>query len=387
MGRFAKRWTMRTILAVFAAAATAVPTWAGPFDSAPGTRARAMGGAFAAVADDGSAVWHNPAGLAGRTERVATAEWGQGAAVDDGGDISTENAFFFGGYFAEPEYAFGAFFLTPYTIHYSVPDPGGRDRAFGRVEESIQVVSVPLAIAPGAFEGRLKFGGTVEWVRADIGGSQIVYRDAAGFANGYAAADDSTSDISGSLGMLAHLVDAPDLRLSLGATYRFGVSGGIGEDARRDPGDAGVADLFFDKPAGYELGAALWLPLGQPTRNAVRRTSMTISAQYGKTDWGGANDGRVDLEYDRYAAGAELVFDRDREQIGQIALRAGYYLADPSGNAGSFDWPEVRGITYGFGMKIGQMTLDLAQEYRTLENDRGLDDSEFLSSAALSLSF
>src|SRR5574338_749306 len=46
---------------------TAVPggraAWAQPFEQA-GVRAQGMGGAFVAVADDASAVWWNPAGLA-----------------------------------------------------------------------------------------------------------------------------------------------------------------------------------------------------------------------------------------------------------------------------------------------------------------------------------
>ncbi|MFP4390440.1 MAG: hypothetical protein ACLFPR_16045, partial [Desulfococcaceae bacterium] len=284
--------TMATILTAMAAG----PAVAGPFNSAPGARARAMGGAFAAVADDASAAWHNPAGLAGRSERVATGEWGQGSAVDDpSGDVSGENAFFVGGHYAEPEYAVGAFFLTPYTIQYFSMDPGGRNEAFGKVEESIQVVSVPLAIAPGAFEGRLKFGGTVEWVRSDIGGSEIVYRDDTGFANGYAAAEDSASDVSGSLSVLAHPVDTKQLRLSLGATYRFGAAADIGEEARRNDGDTGISDLFFDKPPSYDVGAAVTVPLGRQIQNAMRRTFLTVSAQYGKTDWGEANDGDIDL--------------------------------------------------------------------------------------------
>ncbi|MFP4307123.1 MAG: hypothetical protein ACLFQQ_07895 [Desulfococcaceae bacterium] len=376
--------TMATILTAMAAG----PAVAGPFNSAPGARARAMGGAFAAVADDASAAWHNPAGLAGRSERVATGEWGQGSAVDDpSGDVSGENAFFVGGHYAEPEYAVGAFFLTPYTIQYFSMDPGGRNEAFGKVEESIQVVSVPLAIAPGAFEGRLKFGGTVEWVRSDIGGSEIVYRDDTGFANGYAAAEDSASDVSGSLSVLAHPVDTKQLRLSLGATYRFGAAADIGEEARRNDGDTGVSDLFFDKPPSYDVGAAVTVPLGRQIQNAMRRTFLTVSAQYGKTDWGEANDGDIDLEYDRYSGGLEVAFERERAQVSRWALRGGYYLSDPTGNAAGFDWPEATGISYGLGITMGQVTLDLAQEYRTLENDTGLDDSALLTSAALSLRF
>jgi hypothetical protein len=382
------RWIKRAALVMIAATMAAGPAFAGPFESAPGTRARAMGGAFTAVADDASATWHNPAGLAGRKERVATGEWGQGAAVDDpSGDVSGENAFFVGGHYAEPEYAFGAFFLTPYTIQYYSMDRGGRNEAFGKVEESIQVVSVPLAIAPGAFEGRLKFGGTVEWVRADIGGSEIVFRDDTGFANGYAADEDSASDVSGSVSVLAHAVDTKQLRLSLGATYRFGATADIGEEAKREDGDTGISDLFFDKPPSYDLGASVWLPLGGETLNAMRRTSLTLSAQYGKTDWGEANDGAIDLEYDRYSGGLEVAFDRERAQISRWALRGGYYLSDPTGDAAGFDWPEVTGITYGLGMTIGKVTIDLAQEYRTLENDAGVDDSAVLTSAALSLQF
>lgn len=382
------RWMRRAVLLTILTTAAAGPAQAGPFDSAPGSRARAMGGAFAAVADDASAAWHNPAGLAGRKELVVAGEWGQGSATDDAsGDVSAENAFFAGGHYAMPEYAFGAYFMTPCTIQYYARDRGGRDEAFGRVEESIQVMSAPFAVAPGAFGGRLKIGGTVEWVRADIGGSQIVYRDATGFANGYAAGEDSASDVSGSLSVLAHAVDTPSMRLSLGATYRLGSSGDIGNEAKRADGDDGVADLFFDKPPSWDVGAAVRLPLGKQIRNAMRRSFLTVSGQYGKTDWGEASNGNVDLEYDRYSGGVELAFERERAQVGQWALRAGYYFSDPSGTSAGFDWPEVTGITYGVGVTMGQVTIDFAQEYRTLENDSGVDDSALLTSVGMSLRF
>lgn len=82
-----------------------------------------------------------------------------------------------------------------------------------------------------------------------------------------------------------------------------------------------------------------------------------------------------------------MAFERERVQVSRWALRGGYYLSDPTGNAGGFDWPEVSGITSGLGLTMGQVTLDLAQEYRTLENDMGVDDSAVLTSAALSLRF
>ena len=43
---------------------TGSQTFADPFMNYPGARAKAMGGAFTGIADDASAVWYNPAGLA-----------------------------------------------------------------------------------------------------------------------------------------------------------------------------------------------------------------------------------------------------------------------------------------------------------------------------------
>ena len=51
--------------------------YADPFMSYPGTRAKAMGGAFCAVADDASSVWYNPAGVAGDETFDFVLEWSQ----------------------------------------------------------------------------------------------------------------------------------------------------------------------------------------------------------------------------------------------------------------------------------------------------------------------
>ena len=55
-----------TILALLTAVIAVAPAHAGPGTAAdvpPGARATALGGAFTAIADDGNALFWNPAGL------------------------------------------------------------------------------------------------------------------------------------------------------------------------------------------------------------------------------------------------------------------------------------------------------------------------------------
>lgn len=367
---------------------------ADPFSSAPGTRARAMGGAFCGIADDFSAVWYNPAGLAGMEKKAKkksaaasrhfqlVTEWAQAASVqDESGDLETDNAWFFGGIYQAPEYATGLFYYTPYVINYRAYDNRGNDVAWGRIEESIQVFSVPIALNLPVFQDKFRFGGTLDWVRADIGGSQILYRDLTGFAEGYEAESGKESKLSGSLSILLTPVDTGAFKLNLGAVYRLEGGTDIGEAAMRSGSDQGVGRLFFDRPASLDIG------LGLTSVFEAGKTDyeLNVGLQYGRTDWGGATvDG--DLDYNRYSAGVELAILREKERLNRIALRAGYFMSDPSGeNPANQEWPDVTGITYGVGLRMGQVFLDVAQEYVT--HDGSTDDSVLLTSAAISLSF
>lgn len=358
----------------------------GPFSSSPGTRARAMAGAFAAVSDDASAVWYNPAGLAGKKEIGGILEWAQAPAIEEeNGDLDAgENSWFAGAYYEEKEYGIGLFYHQPYTINYWAHDSRQRDAAWGDVTETVQIFAIPIAVALPVFEGRLKFGGTVEWVNLDIGSSKVVYRDQSGFANGYKAADDSDSGLSGSLGILVTAVDTGDLKVNLGGTYRFKSQTEVGKSAMTSESDRGIAGLFYEKPASFDIGTSLVKSFNE---KGSQKYELTAGIQYGSTDWGDAQEWNSDLKYDSFSFGTELAIRDEEARISSMAFRAGYFFRNPSGGSQSWDWPEVSGITYGFGMKMGNLGIDVAQEYIAFENDSGYDDDVFLTSLALTLTF
>ena len=62
--------------------------------AAVGTRASGMGGAFVGVADDASAIYWNPAGLASGSFFSLVADFGTGEASPDGGPAATERSNF-----------------------------------------------------------------------------------------------------------------------------------------------------------------------------------------------------------------------------------------------------------------------------------------------------
>ena len=90
---------------------------ADPFLNYPGGRAKAMAGTFTAVADDNSAVWFNPAGIAGCVTSD-TVEGGQVISVtDEAGKLDTgDSSFLIGGKFSADAYGVGLFYYSPYTI-------------------------------------------------------------------------------------------------------------------------------------------------------------------------------------------------------------------------------------------------------------------------------
>src|SRR3954465_11225718 len=102
----------RRSLLVIAALAAVVPTTAQAQSAPPiGVRAAGMGGAFTAVADDGSAPFWNPAGLASGTFAGFTL---------DGNSFDRQSGLFFG--FATPPLG-----LTYYRTTATAPPPSDRN--------------------------------------------------------------------------------------------------------------------------------------------------------------------------------------------------------------------------------------------------------------------
>ncbi|MEW5804182.1 MAG: hypothetical protein AB1847_18965 [bacterium] len=362
---------------------------ADPFMSYPGARAKAMGGAFTGIADDASAVWYNPAGVAGE-EHNLTLECSQAMTrSNDGGSLGTgSTAWFMGGEYSLDEFGIGLFYYPPYTVRYWAPEPDSDNGAWGKVNEIIQTISVPFAVS--SFDGSLKFGGSLEWVHIGIDGSKIYLRDSETTpgGKGYSVGKKGASGFSGSIGALfTYFATEPwPYKLRFGGVYRLKSATDIGSAAMRSDSDEAVGLLFYDKPRSYDLGLSLikdFFSIG---------SVLILSAQYGNTDWGSASKGGEKCEYRKISCGLEFSILRETALLKSTHFRLGYYTSQPSAQGQSEDWrPDVKGITYGIGVAVGDeldtLHLDLSQEQRTLTNGDDFDDTATLTSLALSWSF
>lgn len=88
---------LRYLLVLFPLAAAGAGEARAQSFAAAGTRAAGMGGAFVAVADDASAIYWNPAGLAGGSYFSLVLDRGVGEAAPDGSPAGGDNSSFFMG--------------------------------------------------------------------------------------------------------------------------------------------------------------------------------------------------------------------------------------------------------------------------------------------------
>ncbi|MDY6903509.1 MAG: hypothetical protein SWH61_02380 [Thermodesulfobacteriota bacterium] len=358
---------------------------AGSFSSFPGTRARSMAGAFTAVADDPSAVWYNPAGIAD-DEHDLVMEYAQATTIDekDGPLDGSQISWFAGGSLNTRFGDLGLFFYSPYTPKYWAADTGLQNTAWGHVHEIMRVFSLPYAVA--LFDGHLKLGLSLEYVDIDVGDSGLYLRDAYGIIHPYELKDDSGDAFSGSAGMLCDLVDSGKSRLTVGLTWRLGSSTDIGSEAVSDLDTTQAAgDLFFEKPAGYDAGLAY-------KRKFSPHESLLFSLQYGSADWGGAMADGGSLSEATYALGMEYQLTNKNAVLKVKSLRLGYYLSGMSGGPSTFGNPDVSGMTWGAGFTVGDISsapnrcdrlrVDIGQEFRT-QNNPGNGETAMLTSITL----
>ncbi len=347
---------------------------AGPFSTFPGCRARSLAGAFTAVADDPSAIWYNPAGLAD-DEHDLVLEYAQAITINekDGPLDVSQSSWFAGGSLNTIYGDIGLFFFSPYTPKYWAGDSGSRNVAWGHIHEIMQIISLPYAVS--LFDERLKIGLELEYVNIDIEDSHLFLRDSYGIIDKYDLAEESAGDFTGSAGILLRLLDNDKRQFTLGATYRAGTSTGIGIEAvsERDTTSSAGA-LFFDKPDSYDIGLAY-------KRIFSTAESLLFSLQYGSVDWGGARASGRSFSYNTYALGLEYQLVNQKALFKIKSVRLGYYQSLISGASGTFGSPEVSGFTWGLGLTIGDiskapnrcdhLTLEIGQDFRMQSEPSG----------------
>ena len=334
---------------------TNLPVLADPWISYPGTRARSMGGAFTAVADDSSAIWYNPAGLTGKKGIDVIVEYSQAVDIENSEFTNGENKFFVAADFRGKKIGLGIAYFSPYTISWNYPE--STNSIYGTLKEDINVLSFGLAFP--SFNERLKIGGTVELVTIDYGDSSL-YRDSYGYTYQESNSDSSTSGFSGSIGVLldAIKIDSSAFTMKIGGVYRFKTSVG---DTKTD--DEIEDNILFGRPPSYELGLSM-------AKGITRfKSTITASVQYGNTDWSEANSNNysyrvMENRYDKVSFGLEWTKMLEGG-IKYLSLRAGYYSSKPDED---YYYPEVTGITGGVGLKLGKyFAIEATYENRNME--------------------
>ena len=385
--------------------------FADPFMSYPGTRARAMGGAFCGVADDASAVWYNPAGLAEGESFDLVLEWSQAVAQDEdtkrkfdkdnyltstGVNPSAlsneENKIFFAIKWAdETEQNDGGvalYYMSPYTIDWYYPPKLEVGNAFGSIKEDMNIYGLSFALS--SLEDRLLFGASLEYINFSFETEDLYHiftYDSTESMYYYRNADtrfDNAYGFSGSLGILGVVYDNREqaMRIKLGGVYRFSssCSADTGTDTAVDTDEVNISEkivdqLVFSKPASYDIGFSINKSL------TFLKSAFLFSGQYGVTDWSKTND-TITNEYKKTSFGVEWQINFQNGIL--LALRSGMYTSEAS--EPETGWPDVNGFTIGIGTLIGEgWGIDCTNELRDISFDGGKEESISLLSIALTV--
>lgn len=398
-----------------------LPCQAQNFLSLPGVRARAMGGAFVGLANDASAVWYNPAGIA-TPGRDTIVEWSEAVGVAEV-DI-VQDSFINGGMldleafrdFADSGlidqfnyevnratpfvslkwesnvgYAIGVYFARPYTFDwFYLPDlEADADVSyrtiFGKLKQDLNLFGIAPAFAFA--DGRFKLGATLEYVSVRYSDSNFYLLDLTPDDTSWSRVNVSeaklSSGLSYSTGTLIELLPdevskAKGVWLRIGATYRAKSDPKLEEDAE-NPRSLLLNNLLLQKPKSWEIGMSFTKAF---THKSQRGSTFTLAGQTGTTDFQASNDA-FSLEYVTHNLGLEYVYSLNTGR--HLALRGGTYTSKTDGE----DWPDISATTAGIEAKLGdKFSISFTHEIRTYKDTIRLEGEDLgLSSAALNYSF
>jgi len=356
------------------------------FISYPGTRARAMGGTFIAVADDSSAVWYNPAGIAIPGNDI-TFEYSQAvSATYKTTDSNTwsniwtgiqnqveysndETSYFislkFGRSLEKPRgWGLGLFSYKPYNMTYNVNyTTTNGTHVVGSVKEELYISGLVFSYDWGKF----KFGFTGEVTDVDCSDSNL-YSDYYGYYDKYDTRKiTETHYFTSSLGVLWEVFKGEGgFKLMSGCVYRHENVGS-------------QEDFVFDKPRSYGIGLSTEIPF---TWGA-----LILSTQWGGTDYRSISDYELfDVKYDNISAGGELRIPL--KSLKAISLRTGWNNSSSNAKPDSH-WADVSAVAGGIGLQLARVLFfESTYEWRRIEKTPFNEDSDVsLISASLSFSW
>lgn len=347
------------------------------FFTAPGTRAVSMGGAFAAVASDSSAIYYNPAGLGfmGKDSADFTIEIGDVVVSRDLQDIATqptpvdrfdnESALKYAGFSKQ---GFGLAYFRPYDF-YTNANADGKQYAV-RTEYS----EFKLGFG-GKFSEGLAIGGTLDMVsQTTESNCRSCYES------------EAESGLGFTIGALTRATFGENNtgKLQFAAVYR--------SEAEVDVVFGDFTDLPA-RPAQKTLGASITIPpltLGDwslITTLSVQKDEM----EYGDVYYIGAPQAPLAVNHERTSRGAEF------QLVGNdihLFFRVGSYESEADGPSLAAGWKPynagVEGTTIGGGILLGNWVIDYAVEKRTILDSGFTDDQEeeqTLTSVSLSYVF
>jgi len=330
--------------------------------TAPGTKARAMGGAFTAVANNNSAIYFNPAGLIvweeGQEEFNAfTAEIGTALSLDsedyvNNGDEYADdyNNYFWGVSHFGKDVGFGVGSYSLYSARNPYPTSG-------YIEQENKILALAGAfkltdsLYPGG--GKISIGGTIGYAWTYNFWDSEVDPDQA----------DAESGIW-SLALKARLYESNEFNVDFGVNYR----------AETDYDTTALATVEV-VPWNIPEETAFGLAVSVPTEFA----NITVAYDYKDIGYQSATEAEPGKEntslfgqgdVTSHCLGAELAFE-------QLQVRAGYYKdsADESTDLAVRNTMEGEGYTAGVGFTFDQWNLEAAVEKREITAINFDDDS------------
>ena len=377
--------------------------YADPFMSYPGTRAKAMGGAFCGIADDASAVWYNPAGIAGDDSFDFIIEWSKAIVqkdetkgnifdlsqygIDPDSLAAEKNKFFVSFKFSNrnnyssDRIGFSLYYVSPYTIDWYFPPKTNAGEAFGTFEEDLNIYG--LAAAFSAYEQLFKFGFTLEYVKIDFKPENLKivsnYNSQTNYIENLSLIHTSANGFSYSFGIISVLMDNKQyaVKLKAGSVYRAestsSISSGLSSDEEKDEDEKlsseeeayikmkvnAAEKLLFEKPSSFDYGFSLSKGFYS------LRSVFLVSLQHSRTDWSNSND-TIQNKYKKTSFGTEWqIASNTRTFFSHFAFRGGWY--ESKSTLPKQGWPDVKGTTFGIGILYdGIWGLDLTYEDRDI---------------------
>jgi len=374
---------MKKIIILSLMAASAI--MADPLVSYPGTKAKGMGGAFTAIANNNSAMYFNPAGMvnfeSGSKHAMFTAEVGTGGAFDlsnaEEPTSSTVNYFVATG-FTSPTYGYGLAVYSLYSVKAQAVDSRGN---VSYKEQDISVLSASAShllpfgfndIYPGG--GQISVGATLGVAFSGGGLVQIETESTNGTSN--SNYDDDVLDqrgFFGAVGIKARLYTSMLFKLDIGANYR---SSAALESVHDDDGRTSAPVNGMDMPAelAYGIAAIYQTEYGVVTLAADQKLTSYEEA----TSAENSNMNFRLNDYETLSVG--LDFSGPVYQI-----RTGAYMSEEQDGENGTNL-NISGYTLGAGMILDKnMNIELSVDNKTYEWATGQENSEVFASVSLNI--